>query len=178
MVFDKLWRYGDDELKVGLSEVRQTVWSQRYNKLTTMHCLQWNILYRCPCFIINDPCDHLYKVSHWKQCNMGSGWYLHLFESVRYKGTIFLKYDTINMINNAVFTPHLALASNLTMFLPYVTWSSRINDSWVTGWIWVNMSFMYGCKELAFRNRKLKGQLIQLFLDNGMSRRGRGGSCC
>ncbi len=68
-----------------------------YGALPTMQCFWWDILYRksCgpivmkhtlinkthsnlvfqACFITITPHDHLYKISHWKQCIVGSASY-------------------------------------------------------------------------------------------------------
>ncbi len=75
---------------------------RRYGTLPTMHCFQWNVLHNKSCgavvmrhtlikiahpnlaffsacfIIIRPPHDLLYKVSHWKQCIVGSALYLLL----------------------------------------------------------------------------------------------------
>ncbi len=71
---------------------------RRYYDLPTMHCSQWDILYRWSCGSLEmkhtlgirrhlnlsfqvgsaakDPHDHLYNKSHWKQCIVGRSQYL------------------------------------------------------------------------------------------------------
>ncbi len=93
------------------------VHERRYHVLPTIHCLQWNVLYRWSCGLY----DSLYKISHWEvmhcgKCTVSSLLYMpHLLVAKR---TWFVEMIVSHWINKITTSLQNNLLIVLFSFFP------------------------------------------------------------